>query len=145
MKAYMMTVIASAVLCAVALIMSPGKWKKYIKVITGMMIMSVIIGPVSQLKGIELFAEYETAEPGDTNLQKKVIKQELEKRLEEDVAKRISEEFGITADVSVLVGINENYEITGVEEIAVWTKTKPEKLRQRLTEVYSPQRILFRE
>ena len=74
-----------------------------------------------------------------------ILYYDIEKRLEEDVKKRLSEEFGVQASVKVSVGVNENYEITGVEEIVIWTKMKSEKIRQRLTEVYSPQRILFSE
>jgi len=143
MKAYMMTVIGSAVLCAVVLIMSPEKWKKYIKVVTGMMIMSVIISPVAELRGMDLFMDYEFSDEVDVNLQKKTVKAELEKRIEEDIKLRISDEFGITVSPEVTVGVNENFEITGVEEIKLWTETGREKIRRRLEEVYSPQKILF--
>lgn len=145
MNDYMITVIGSAVLSAIALMLSPDKWRKYVKAVTGIMIISVIISPVAALRGIDLFSGYEYSDAIDENAQKTAVREELEKRVAQDAAEKLSAEFGITAKVSVKLKVNENYEIEGVEEITVWTEKQAERIRQRLNEIYSPQKISFRK
>lgn len=145
MNNYMITVIGSAVLAALALMLAPDKWRKYVKVVTGIMIISVIISPVAALRGIDLFSGYEYSYTVDENAQKTAVREELERRVAKDAEERLSDEFGITAGVDVKLKVNKNYEIEGVEEITVWTEKQAERIRQRLNEIYSPQKILFRK
>lgn len=141
----MMTVIGSAVLAALAQVISPEKWQKYIKIVTGIMIISVIIAPVYELKGIDIFSGFEYESDIDEYAQKKAVAAELERRISEDVVLRIKNELGVGVRAEAAVSLNENYEIEGVEEISVWTDQSREKIRQILQEVYSPQKISFQD
>ena len=49
MKSYIITVIGAALLSALAEIISPEKWRGYVKIITGLVVISSIIAPAAGL------------------------------------------------------------------------------------------------
>ena len=59
MREYMITVIGGAVLAALAHTVSPEKWTKYIKIVTGIMIVSIIVSPVSVMIHGDIFSDFE--------------------------------------------------------------------------------------
>ncbi len=143
MKQYMITVMASAVLSALAQLVSPEKWAKYIRIICGIMIISVIAAPIGELRKIDIFGDYPAEEQLDMNAQKKAVIEEMQSRISGDVEKRVSDEFSENIKAEVKLKINDSYEIEGVDEINIWEAVKREKIRQRLFQVYAPEKILF--
>lgn len=139
MKTYILTIIGAAVLSSFASVLSPDKWRKYVGVITGLVIISCIIAPVAKISKTDLFSGFEAIENSEEyskNLQKEIIEEELAKRVGEDISSRLKNEFGINVTAKVTININDNNEITGIEQI----RLKGDKLSApavaRLCEVY---------
>ena len=59
MKQYIITIIGATLLSAMANILSPDTWRKYISVITGFIIISCIISPISKLAKVDIFSGFD--------------------------------------------------------------------------------------
>ncbi len=143
MDKYLTTLITAAVLSAVAKNVSPERWQKYISIITGIMLVSVIVSPVFEFAGVDLFSEFSYSEETDMFAQYKAVKEELEKRVAEDARARLEENLPGEYKVQAELFVNENNEIEGVKEMIVWTKEKEAPVKEILGTVYSPQKISF--
>lgn len=143
MDKYLTTLITAAVLSAVAKNVSPERWQKYISVITGIMLVSVIVSPLFEFARIDLFKEFAYTEEINMLAQHEAVKEELEKRVSEDAKNRLTNELGGEYRVETELLINKNNEIEGVKEMIVWTKEKEAPARKILGTVYSPQKISF--
>lgn len=137
MKDYIITILGAAVLCGSAHILTPQSWIKYVKIITGLVILSVIASPLTTLFHINIFSDFSVEESYiNENLQTEVIAKELKKRVEQDINERIQSEFSHTAKAEVIISINEEYEITGVSHIKIATNADKAKVTQRMCEIY---------
>ena len=145
MDKYLTTLITAAVLSAVAKNVSPERWQKYISIITGIMLVSVIVSPLFEIAKVDLFEEFSYADETNMFAQHEAVKVELEKRVSEDAKKRLTNELGGEYKVEVRLFVNENNEIEGVEEMIVWTKEEEAPVKRILGAVYSPQKISFRK
>ncbi len=145
MDKYLTTLITAAVLSAVAKNISPQRWQKFISIITGIMLVSVIVSPVFEIAGIDLFSEFSYSDETDMLAQHKQVKEELERRVSEDAQKRLTDKLQGEYKVETELLVNSNYEIEGVKEMIVWTKEKKTPIKEILGTVYSPQKISFRE
>ena len=145
MDRYLTTLISAAILSAVAKNVSPERWQKYIRLITGIMLVSVIVSPMFELAKIDLFEEFSYIDETNMLAQHEAVKEELEKRVSEDATNRLSKELGGQYRVQTDLLVNENNEIEGVKEMIVWTKEKEAPVTKILGAVYSPQKISFRK
>ena len=145
MKDYIISIIGGAVLASLANTVSPDKWTKYVKIITGLMIISIIISPGAKLLDTDIFEDYETAIEIDMNAQKKAVISELEKKISDDIKTRILNEFSENTEVKASLNVNDNYEIEGVNEISIWNAKNTKLIENRMNEVYSPSVISFRD
>lgn len=137
MKHYIITIIGAAVLCGAVHILTPVNWVKYVKIITGLVILSVIASPLAEIKNINIFSDFSVPETEfNENLQLDTISSELEKRINQDIEERIKNEFFCSAKASATIHINENNEITGVSHIKITTSANPSRVKKRLAEVY---------
>ena len=137
MKQYIITIIGAAVLCGAAHILTPVNWVKYVKILTGLVILSVIASPLAEIKNINLFSDFNIPETEiNENLQIDTISTELEKRINQDIEDRIQNEFFCESNADATIHVNENNEITGVSHIKIVTKANPERVTKRLCEVY---------
>ena len=145
MKEYMVSIISAALLSGAASLLSPEKWKKYVGVISGMVILCVVIAPVSQIDMDEIFSSFETPDMEEQllegeEIQIDMIEEELIRRINSDIERRLKSEFGIEAKADVEIGVSKDGKITGVNSIEVDTKLS-EKAEQRLREVYGVEEI----
>lgn len=139
MKEYVLSIIGAAVLSSFAAMLSPEKQRKYIGVITGLVIISCIVSPISKLIGTELFGGFEYIEDYEKytyDMQKEMIIEELNESIGKDVSKRLSEEYKINAAAEVSVSVNENNEIDGINEIRIGGVRLTTAQKARLCEVY---------
>ena len=143
MNAYLIKVISAAVLSAITQSLAPEKWKKYLNAITGIMIISVIVSPIFELKKIDLFSDFTYNSSIDEYAQKKAVCKELEKRVSEDAANRLKTQLGGEYKVETTLEVNNDYEIVGVKEMRIWTKEKRQQAKKVLESIYSPQKISF--
>ena len=139
MKQYILTVIGAAVLSSFTAILTPEKWRKYISLITGLVIISCIMTPVAKLTKTDLFSGFyaiEDSEVYEKYRQSKIIIDELEKNVAVDVEKRLNDEFGLKTDASVKIVTNDKNEITGIEKIRIKGDMLPSAARERLSYIY---------
>ena len=96
MKSYLLNVICAVLISMFCNILLPKEWAKYVKIITGLIIISAILSPFNFKWSFDEFkfdteqAEFEQ-EAGEYSSD--LIKEELKKRIEDDAQKRILEEF----------------------------------------------------
>lgn len=137
MKQYIITIIGASVLSGAAHILTPASWVKYVKLITGLVILSVIASPLTSISKVNLFSDFSIEQTEiDENVQINTISQELEERIKTDIKERIKNEFSREAEAEVIITLNENNEITGVTHITVITDANREKVISRMCEVY---------
>lgn len=141
MKNYVMMIAGGAVLSAFADIIVPFAWKKYIRVITGFVLLAVIINPVLKLDGIDMISDIPIPEVDYTPMPNMVAEQ-LEKNICEDIQTRLKDEFGIDAQAEASVSINSDGLIDSVDEIRVYASCKnSDAVKARLGEVYGARSI----
>lgn len=138
MKAYILTIIGATLLSAYASNLAPDSWRKYVKIITGLVLIICILSPVKSLVSTDLFADFDINEFGDIEgkTQEELIVAELSERLEADIAERMKNEFNLNVEASVKISINDNGEIEGVKEIRTRGDTLTNAAKSRLCEVY---------
>lgn len=137
MKGYIITIIGASVLSGAAHILTPVSWIKYVKIITGLVILSVIATPLTSISKINLFSDFSIEESEiDENIQVNTIAKELKLRIETDIKDRIKTEFSHDSKADVIITLNENNEITGVTHITVITDANKDKVISRMCEVY---------
>ena len=137
MREYIISIAGAAILSGLVKILSPAGWQKYIKIITGLIIISIIAAPIRELKKINIFSEFSLPEGNiDEEVQIKKVKDELAIRVQEDINKRVYKEFFETAKSSVVIDVNEKNEIVGVLSVKVITKADSEKVKKLINEIY---------
>ena len=139
MREYIITVIGATLLSVMANILSPDSWRRYISIITGFVIISCIISPISKLTEADLFTGFDDFYEDRTDyseVEREVVISRLKKSIGDDIEKCFKKEFNenISAEVSLLV--NENNEIECVSHIKITGCAPSPKKTSRLCEIY---------
>ncbi len=142
MREYIITITAAAVAASLVDILAPREWEKYIRIIIGFLILSVIIAPIARFKNIEVLPEVSSFEVNDTPLLDSVSEQ-LRQNIEKDIEARLMEEFDVEATATVEIAVDENHSIRGVRAIGISSAYRPEGITKRLKEIYGCDRIEF--
>ena len=141
MKEYLMRIIGSVLICVFADMLLTEKWSKYIKIITGLIIISAISAPFQKPLNLdfkEYFNETKKLETDGMEYSIELIKKELEKSLENDINKRFIDEFKQDIKTQVNVSLNDENKISGVEKINL-IGTINQKMIDRINEIYAPE------
>ena len=136
---YIITVIGATLLSAMANILSPESWRKYISVITGFIIISCIAAPAAKLADADLFAGFDDFYEEKTDyeaVEKSIMTDRLTRGVEEEIEKRFLKEFKENVSVAAKLKINENGEIEGVEKIKISGSDGAYEKTKRLCEIY---------
>lgn len=139
MRQYIITIIGATLLSAMANILSPGTWRKYISVITGFIIISCIISPVSNLIGADIFSGFEDFYEEKTDyeaVERNIITDRLTQSVEEDIEERFDKEFGETVSAEAELRINGDGEIEGIDRIRISGSDGEYEKTRRLCEIY---------
>lgn len=139
MKQYIITIIGATILSAMADILSPDKWRKYVSIITGFIIISCIISPVSKLLNADIFAGMDSFYESNTdykNVERELILSQLEEKVSEDIKKRIKNEFKKDINAKTSLYLNENNEIERVSSIIITGIPQNSAITKRLCEIY---------
>jgi len=147
MKEYLMSVIAAALLSGIASLLSPEKWRKYIGIVTGLVLLCSVVSPILRIEADELFVGFEIQDElsfENEEFRMKMIEEELSEKICRDVEERLRTEFGCETEAEVKIGINKEGKITGVEEISVNSHIS-NAARERLKEVYGVEKIRVSE
>lgn len=140
MKEYIITIAAAAVTASLADLLAPKEWEKYIRLIIGFLILSVIIAPISKFKNAEILSppisyEFDTSKVKDT------VSRELEKNIEEDIKQRIKQEYKLDIEAEAEIETDSEHNITGVKAICVKTWKNPPGMTDRLKEIYGCEQV----
>lgn len=143
MKEYIILVAMSAIVAAVTDILAPSKWRGYVRLAVGFLILAVLISPLTKLKNIEIFNVENSFEVSDVAIKDKVT-EELTKNVEKDIEERILKEFKTEAVAKVSLDVDSEHKIKGVRNIVIKSSKVPVGLLERLKEVYGCESIEFR-
>lgn len=143
MKQYICTVAAVAIIAALSDILIPKTWQKYTAILTGSILLITLISPLLRLRGITppqiSFPEIEIREYSVTD----EIEAKLKLQVEEDINKRIKNEFNVSVDADINIIVSDG-KIMGISEIYLYSKEVP-GIAERLREVYGCQNIIWRQ
>lgn len=145
MRAYLMNIAGAVIITVFADVLLPDKWNKYIKIITGLIIISAIASPVKSKINFDIsrfFRESEQLQLQGEDYSKQLIKTELASRINSDCEQRLKDEFNITADVSCSLFVNDYSEITGVDTIEITAKNINSEIIARINEIYAPKEVI---
>lgn len=144
MRTYVMMIAGGAILSAFADIMVPSSWKKYMRIITGFILLAVIMSPAGRLGFTDIFSQSFPADEVEYTPMPELVADELEKRVEEDAEERIKREYGADCDIDASVSLNSEGLIKSVDRISVRTSsTRREAIQKRLYEVYGAEKVEF--
>lgn len=144
MKAYLMKIVGAVLICVFTDIALPEKWSKYIKIITGLIIISTIASPLEKplnLNFKEYFKVSEKLEKTGEDYQISLIRKEFEKNVSNDIKARIYDEFKKEISADVIVSLNNENKISGIRKIKLKGEINDEILN-RIKEIYAPKEIL---
>ena len=148
MKSYLLNVICAVLISMFCNILLPKEWGKYVKIITGLIIISAILSPLNFKWSFDEFNfEQEQAEFKQEAEQysSSLIKEELKKRIEDDAQKRILEEFDKDVQINAEIQTNAGNEIIGIEKIEIIGKNIGENITQRIIQIYNPTEVSISE
>ncbi|MCI5605145.1 MAG: stage III sporulation protein AF [Clostridia bacterium] len=139
MKTYILTIISATLLSAFSANLAPEKWQKYVKIITGLVLIICIVSPLKSLVSIDWpedfeFTEYTAESDGKT--QTDIVVSELSERICRDVEERLIKEFNIAACADVKIDVDSEGKINGVKEIHITGAVLTGAAKARLCEVY---------
>ena len=140
MRDYIVGLSMTALIVSILEVFAPKEYEKYVKLAAGVLMLSVMIFPVAKLGNFKLPSEISGKVVEDGALTDKVSA-EMQKRVEQDIETRLQEEFGIESGAEVKLELDENGRIAGVEEIYVKVAENPDKMQERLEEVYGCTKI----
>lgn len=146
MKAYIMTIVGAALLAIFSDLILPASWRKYIRMVTGLIIISTIIAPVAKIREVDFFDGFQLEETELEEAQQDTghrIAVELELQIAKDAAQRILDEFGVAAQVRATVQTDEEYRIEYVKTLDITAKNLPVGVEKRMKEVYDVREVII--
>ena len=142
MREYIIRAAVAAVVAAAAEFVAPQKWRGYIRLAIGFMVLAILFAPVMEMKNKPLFPQNHKYELNDIPF-KDAISEQLKENVERDIEERIREEFRTNAEATVEIEIDDKHNIKGVHRIIIDSRKNPQGLAERLREVYGCERIEF--
>lgn len=139
MKQYIITVMGATLASAMANIIAPDSWRKYISVITGFVIISCIVAPASKIANTDLFFGFDEFYDSTTDyeaVERDFIMKQMCKKIGEDIEMRFKNEFNESISAEVALLINDKNEIEKISHIKIFGSDGNEKKTLRLCEIY---------
>lgn len=140
MKEYIITIATAAVIAAIADILAPQQWSKYIRITIGFLIMSVVIAPIANFRHAEILSPKDSYEVGEEQLLGRVA-EELCESVEKDIEERLRTEFSLDAKATVWIDTDGENRIKGVRAIEIRTWKNPDGMTERLKEIYGCDKV----
>lgn len=145
MKAYILKIVGAALLAAFSEYLVPQGWRKYVKLVSGLIIISVLISPFGRRVDFSDFEEIgggeEYAAEGES-LMRESVRDELEKAVETDIERRAEEEFSQKVKADVRVRTDGEGKIERVEKIKLFGRER-EEITERLKFVYGTEEVVW--
>lgn len=144
MKAYILKIVGAALVGTFAEYIVPSDWKKYVKLVSGILMLAVLIIPLK----IDTTAIFEETFPAEdyTEEGEKVlydgIKEELQKNVAADIAERIETEFSKKVTAEVEINTTDDGKIESVKSIELYGK-EDDEITERLKYVYGTDAVIW--
>lgn len=145
MKEYILKIVGVSLLAAFSEHLADDKWKKYINLISGFMIICVLLSPFSFKGDTKIFDEFKL----DSNYSQdandilyKNIKAELEEKISADIKRRVLEEFSENVEAKVTVLCDKDGKIDHVQEI-ILKGQKNQKITDRVKFIYGADEVTW--
>ena len=143
MKTYIITIIGATILSSIGIMLTPEAMRKYVSIITGFIIISAIVKPLSALTNVDIFSglngEYVATQDYD-RIYTNAVATTLENEISQDISTRIKNEFA--EDVKAIAELEtKDNEITKITKITL-DKMTDYKIIQRLMEVYNVDEVV---
>ena len=139
--------VGAALLCAFSEYLVPESWQKYMKLISGFIIISILLSPFTKQTDTQIFEGFELdssyTEEGE-ELMYEEIKTELEKKVAEDIKLRVAEEFSANVEAEVKVKTASDGKIEKVDKILL-TGDKNNNITERIKFVYGTEEVIWLE
>lgn len=147
MRQYIISIAVSAVVSAIVGIITPDKWDKYVRIITGLVIVLCIANPVLSLLRSDVFEGFSysntvTLNNGEEMLKGELIS-ELSSRIENDIAERIKNEYNRSNTARVDISVNDEGSIAGVNKIVLYGDSMTDAVYKRMKEVYGTNEVTY--
>lgn len=147
LKTYILQITGGALLAVFADIFSPSGWKKYISVITGIILITIIMTPVSKLGNIDTQTVYgdfcENSKEKGEEIYTDLLKKEFSERLAADIKERIRTEFSKDVSAKVFIEMNASGGISEITKIII-TGIKPDKkISDRISYIYDVNEVII--
>lgn len=145
MREYILSVIGAAALAFFTNLAADKASRGYIKTVTGILVVCAIAAPAIKLMHGDILSGFDIGAASVDDLQDDADKymsglvlEELEKRVSEDAAGRLKDEFGISAEVKAEINADSDGRIESVKRLII-SGDAPENaaaIRARFNEVY---------
>ncbi len=144
MKAYIIKIVGAALVGTFSEYLVPSGWKKYVKLISGILMLSVLLIPF-KINTDKIFFEIpETEEYRKTGeeLLMENIRLQLESDVAEDITRRISEEFSKSITAEVEIQATAEGKIESVKKIILYGQEQKD-IGERLKYVYGTDAVIW--
>lgn len=144
MKGYILRITVAILVSCLSQMIIPKGWEKYIKIITGLIIISTIasgFGLKLNLDFSDNLFDVKTVKFEGEEYKNNLIKEEFAKKINEDIEKRANDEFGVRLDADVEIDVNEENEIVGILKIELTGDNILPEVIDRIEEIYAPSEV----
>lgn len=146
MREYILKITGAAILAVFVDLLSPNSWRKYLSIVSGIIILSVIISPVAELKNIDIlsgYSENKVIEGEGNRIYSDMLEKEFSKRIADDIRERVHEEFSKDVSVETMVEVNEKGNIEKISKIIISGHGLDNKISDRISYIYDVEEVVL--
>lgn len=146
MKAYLIRIVAAALSAAFSDLLVPKQWRKYTGMITGLFLLLILIGPVTDFQKLDFFSAYSMEEQDQAaggKIYGELLRREFSERIAEDVRERIRTEFSKDVSVEAELLLDDQGNLEKILSITIHGSRLPEKIRERISYVYDVEEVIL--
>lgn len=148
MKTYILRIAGAALLAVFADMFSPSGWKKYMGIVTGIILMIVIVTPIANLKAGNVLgncSESEEYTNDGTKLYTDMLKREFSKSVALDVRERILNEFSTDTVVEAEIETDDDGNIEKILKITVSGRDLKKEIADRISYIYEVDEVILND
>ena len=145
MKSYLMGIFGAVLISVFTDMILPEKWSKYIKIITGLIIISTIAAPLGKTINFDFEKHFEVPKNIEFDAEEyslSLVKEEFEKTVSNDISQRMMDEFNKEITAEVEVSVNTENKISGIQTINLIGDVN-NLMVNRINEIYAPREVMI--
>ena len=148
MKTYILRIAGAALLAVFADMFSPSGWKKYMGIVTGIILMIVIVTPIANLQAGNVLgncSESEEYTNDGAKLYADMLKREFSKSVALDVRERILNEFSKDTVVEAEIETDDDGNIEKILKITVSGRDLKKEIADRISYIYEVDEVILND